>query len=311
VTYTVTLNPALDRTLHVESLVPGQSTRVRREARYAGGKGIDVSRALREMGSDSVALGLVGGFDGKELEGRLLLDGVACRFNRIANETRTNIIIHDESSGAETALLARGPEVQPSELMDFLDVLEKMPNLSFLVISGSLPPGLTPEVYSRMVAIGNERGARVVLDTAGEALRCGIQARPAVIKPNRFELAELAGKELADVRAISTYCMSLLDRVETVLASLGPEGIVMVTRREVLHARPPKVLVKSTVGAGDCAVAGFVHGLEIGEPAADALRRAVAAGTAATLNAGTGLCRCADIDVILPQVTVETKNEER
>jgi len=101
VTYTVTLNPALDRTLHVESLVPGQSTRVGHEARYAGGKGIDVSRALREMGSDSVALGLVGGFAGKELEGRLLLDGVACRFNRIANETRTNIIIHDESSGAE------------------------------------------------------------------------------------------------------------------------------------------------------------------------------------------------------------------
>jgi len=305
VIYTVTLNPALDRTLYVESLVPGQSTRIRREARYAGGKGIDVSRALREMGSDSIALGLIGGFDGKELEGRLLLAGVACRFTRIANETRTNIIIQDEPSGAETALLARGPEVQPSELMDFLDVMEKLPDMSFLIISGSLPPGLTPEVYSRMVTVGNERRARVVLDTTGDALRQGIHARPAVMKPNRFELAELAGKELADVRAVSEYSASLLDRVETVLVSMGADGIVMVTRDRVFHARPPKVTVRSTVGAGDCAVAGFVHGLAAGDSNTDALRRAVATGTAATLNPGTGLCRCADIDTILPQVTVE------
>jgi len=302
--YTVTLNPALDRTLYVESLVPGQSCRVRREARYAGGKGIDVSRALREVGSDSVALGLVGGFDGKELEGRLLLAGVACRFTHIANETRTNVIIQDESKGAETALLARGPEVQPSELMDFLDMLEKLPDMNFLVISGSLPPGLTPEVYSRMVTIGNERRARVVLDTTGDALRQGIHARPAVIKPNRFELADLAGRELADVRAISEYAKTLLDQVETVLVSMGADGIVMVTRDRVFHARPPKVTVKSTVGAGDCSVAGFVHGLVVGDSNTDALRRAVATGTAATLNAGTGLCRCADIDTILPEVTV-------
>jgi 6-phosphofructokinase 2 len=303
--YTVTLNPALDRTLYVESLTPGQTTRIRREARYAGGKGIDVSRALREMGSDNVALGLVGGFGGKELEGRLLLAGVACRFTRIANETRTNIIIHDEPSGAETALLARGPEVEPSELMDFLDVLERLPDMSFLVISGSVPPGLTPEVYCRVITIGNERGARVVLDTAGDALRQGIHARPAIIKPNRFELSELAGKVLTDVRAVAEYCASLLDRVATVLASMGPDGIVMVTERQVLHARPPKVAARGSVGAGDCSVAGFVHSLAIGELPADALRRAVAAGSAATLNAGTGLCRRADIEAILPQVTVE------
>lgn len=302
--YTVTLNPALDRTLYVESLVPGQSTRIKHEARYAGGKGIDVSRALREMGSDNVALGLIGGFDGKELEGRLLLAGVACRFTRIANETRTNIIIQDEPNGAETALLARGPEVQPSELMDFLDVLEKLPDMSFLVISGSLPPGLTPEVYCRMISIGNERGAKVVLDTSGESLRQSIRAHPSVIKPNRFELAELAGKALPDIRATVDFSSGLLDSVETVLVSMGADGILMVTRDQVLHARPPKVAVKSTVGAGDCAVAGFVHGLAVGEPAAVALRRAVAAGSAATLNPGTGLCRCADIDTILSEVTV-------
>ena len=303
--YTVTLNPALDRTLHVENLAPGQPTRIRAEARFAGGKGIDVSRALREMGSDNVALGLVGGFDGKELEGRLLLSGVACRFTHIANETRTNIIIQDESNGTETALLARGPEVQPPELMDFLDVLERSPDMSYLIISGSLPPGLTPEVYSRMITIGNERGAKVVLDTAGEALRQSIRARPTVIKPNRLELAELAGRALPDIRSIADYSLTLLEWVETVLVSMGADGILMITKSGVIHARPPEVTVKSTVGAGDCAVAGFVHGMAVGEPSVDALCRAVATGTAATLNAGTGLCRCADVEAILPQVTVE------
>jgi 1-phosphofructokinase len=303
--YTVTLNPALDRTLHVESLAPGQSARIRREARYSGGKGIDVSRALREMGTASVALGFVGGFDGKEFEGRLLLEGMACSFTRIANETRTNIIIQDEAAGVETALLARGPEVQPSELMDLITGVERLADVEYLVISGSLPPGLTPEVYRRIITIGTDKGARVILDTAGEALRQGIIARPAVIKPNRRELSELAGRELPGFRPVVEYSRTLLDRVATVLVSLGPDGIVMVTQQLVLHARPPRVEVKSTVGAGDCAVAGFVHGLVLGEPAADCLRRAVASGTAATLNPGTALCCAADIGTILSQVTVE------
>lgn len=303
--YTVTLNPALDRTLYVESLSPGQSTRIRREARYSGGKGIDVSRALLEMGTSNIALGFVGGFGGKEFEGRLLLDGVACSFTRIAGETRTNIIIQDESSGAETALLARGPEVQPNELMDFITTIEKLPDMEFLVVSGSLPLGLTPEVYRRIIDIGNNKGARTVLDTAGEALRQGLNARPTMIKPNRLELAELAGRELGDVRAIAEYCRSLRDRVEVILVSLGADGMVMTTARGVVYARPPTVRVKSTVGAGDCAVAGFVHGLARREAPTDALRRSVAAGTAATLNPGTGLCRCSDIDTIMPQVVVE------
>jgi 6-phosphofructokinase 2 len=303
--YTVTLNPALDRTLQVESFAIQQSNRIRSEARYSGGKGIDVSRALLTMGSPNVALGLVGGFDGKEFEGRLLLDGVACSFSRIAGETRTNIIIQDESSGTETALLALGPQVQPSELMDFIARLESLRDMDFLVVSGSLPPGLTPEVYRRVIEIGNNKGARTVLDTAGEALRHALHAHPSIIKPNWAEVSELAGRQLSDIREIARFCQTLREWVEIVLVSLGPDGMLMTTPKRILHARPPSVKVRSTVGAGDCAVAGFVHGLAGKEAIADALRRSVAAGTAATLNPGTGLCRSEDIAVILPQVTVE------
>jgi 6-phosphofructokinase 2 len=300
--YTVTLNPAVDRTLFVERLEPHESNRIRHEARYAGGKGIDVSRALVAMGVPTLALGFVGGFDGKEFEGRLLNEGVACEFTRISGEIRTNVIIHDEQSGQETALLAQGPEIQPVELMDFIERLERLPEARFLVVSGSLPRGLTPSVYRRIVQVGNDRGIRTVLDASGEALRHGIRARPTIIKPNRAELAELAGRELADIPDIVEFCRSLREQVGIVLVSLGPDGMLMFESGRALHARPPEVEVKSTVGAGDCAVAGFIHGLVEEESLPDCLRRAVACGTAATLNDGTGLCRPEDVEQLLGRV---------
>ncbi|MEO0085249.1 MAG: 1-phosphofructokinase [candidate division WOR-3 bacterium] len=302
--YTVTLNPALDRTIYVDSLRVGESNRIQREERFAGGKGIDVSRALVELGTPSVALGMVGGFDGKELEGRLTLEGVDCRFTRISGETRTNIIIQDLSSNTETPLLARGPTVGPHELMDFIALLESVSDLDFAIISGSLPPGLTPAVYRRIIEIATVRGARVLLDTSGEGLRQGLLARPTVIKPNRAELAEFAGRSFADIPDIVRFCRTLHDSVSTVLVSLGADGMVLVQPGRSLHARPPQVEVKSTVGAGDCSVAGFVHGMVNGRDEADCLRWAVAAGTAATLCPGTGLCRRPDIDALLPRIAV-------
>jgi len=303
--YTITLNPALDRTLFVEGMNVNGTSRIKREARYAGGKGIDVSRALVEMDVPTVAMGLVGGFDGKEFEGRLLNEGVACDFTRIAGEIRTNIIIHDESTGRESALLARGPEVQPVEIMDFVSRLEKLRAVDFLVISGSLPPGVSPAVYRRIVQVATDNDIRVLLDASGAALRHGIRSGPTVIKPNRTELAELVGKELEEPTAIVEACRELLERVRIVLVSLGADGMVMLDAERALHARPPRVEVKSTVGAGDCAVAGFLHGMVTSEDPVDCLRRAVASGTAATLNEGTGLCRCEDIDRLLPEVEVK------
>jgi len=304
VVYTVTLNPALDRTIYVETLRVHESNRIRREQRFAGGKGIDVSRALAALGTPNVALGFVGGFDGKEFEGRLLLEGVNCRFTPIAGETRTNIIIQDEATGSETPLLAQGPRVQPAELMDFVGRLEALNDVGFLVISGSLPIGLTPAVYRRLIEIALAKGARVMLDTSGEGLRQGITSGPTFIKPNRTELAELAGTDLPDIASIVRFGRTLLDRVKVVLVSLGAEGMAYVSAERVLVARPPRVEVKSTVGAGDCAVAGFVHSLLGNKPVEDSLRLAVAAGSAATMCPGTGLCRPADIAALLPGIEV-------
>ena len=303
--YTVTLNPALDRTLSVDKLRAGESSRIRAESRYAGGKGIDVSRALAGMGIPTVAMGFVGGFDGKEFEGRLLNEGVTCDFTHIAGEIRTNVVIHEDATGRETALLAPGPAVQPSELMDLVDRVERLSGFEFLVISGSLPPGLTPAVYRRLVRLGNDKDVRTVLDASGPPLREGIRSCPTIIKPNRAELTALAGTALPDEPAIVDYCLKLQDRVPIVLVSLGPDGIIMVESGRAVAARPPSVEVRSTVGAGDCAVAGFLAGMLKDDRLEDCLRRAVAAGTAATLNDATGLCRCEDVDALLPQTKVE------
>ena len=160
---------------------------------------------------------------------------------------------------------------------------------------GGIKPKETAEICRRIREI----------DASGPALREGIRACPTIIKPNRAELAGLAGTALPDERAIVDYCLKLQDRVPIVLVSLGPDGIIMVESGRATAARPPAVEVRSTVGAGDCAVAGFLAGMLKDDRLEDCLRRAVAAGTAATLNDATGLCRCEDVDTLLPQTRVE------
>ncbi|NYT02388.1 MAG: 1-phosphofructokinase, partial [Methanosarcinales archaeon] len=141
--YTVTLNPALDRTIWVDRIKEDVSNRIIKEFRYAGGKSIDVSKVLKNLGIDNVALGFVGGFPGRELEGRLLNEGIISDFIRVSGDTRTNIIIHEQETGKQIAFNARGPEIQPHELMQLIDQIESLRNPQFITIGGSLPRGLT------------------------------------------------------------------------------------------------------------------------------------------------------------------------
>ncbi|HDH52909.1 MAG TPA: 1-phosphofructokinase, partial [Nitrospirae bacterium] len=151
--YTITLNPAMDRTIRVEKIRTDDSNRIAEEQRYAGGKGIDVSRVLTTLGPVNKALGFVGGFAGEELEGRLLNEGIACDFVRISGETRTNIIVNEASTGNQTVFNARGPEIRPYELMQMIHKVEKVEGPEIVVISGSLPPGVHPEIYRKMIGI--------------------------------------------------------------------------------------------------------------------------------------------------------------
>jgi 6-phosphofructokinase 2 len=306
--YTITLNPALDRTLWIKKIREDVSNRIVSEETYAGGKGVDVSKVLKNFGMDNTALGFVAGFAGRELEGRLINEGVHCDFVRVAGETRTNIIIHEEESGKQLAFNARGPEVQPYELTQLIEKLETLPDPGFVTIGGSLPRGLNPEIYRKIITMMKARSARVVLDVDGEGLKLGLKACPNIIKPNIHEMSELVGRELNDIDEVAQGARDVNKMgVDIVLVSMGARGILLVSGDEEYLAVPPEVKVSNTIGAGDSSVAGFVFGLANGKDLKDALRYAAAAGTSTTLSQGTALCQREDFERILPQVKLITR----
>lgn len=301
--YTITLNPALDRTLWVKHIHADDSNRIEREERFAGGKGIDVSKVLATLGLTSRALGFVGGFTGEELEGLLLKEGIPFDFIRISGEIRTNIIINDMSAGTQTVLSAQGPEIRPYKLMDMIHKIEKIERPEFIIISGSLPTGVHPEIYRRIIEVARNRGAKAVLDTDGDALKIGIHACPDIIKPNVYELARLTERELNSMDDIISAARSIKEKgVKIVLVSMGAKGMLLVSENERHVAVPPKVDVKNTIGAGDASVAGFVYGLSLGKGLKESLTYAVAAGTATTLMPGTALCQKEDFLRLVPQI---------
>jgi 6-phosphofructokinase 2 len=301
--YTITLNPALDRTLWIQKVRDDVSNRILEEKSFAGGKSVDVSKVLKNLGVDNIALGFVGGFAGRELEGRLLNEGIETDFVRVSGETRTNIIIHETDTGKQLAFNARGPEIKPDELMQFIEQLEKLPCGDVVAIGGSIPLGVSPEIYRKIISLVKKCQAKVVLDVDGEALRQGIKAHPNVIKPNIHELSELAGRELKGLDDVVTAARSINQQgVEIVLVSMGAKGILLVSDGQQYLAVPPNVNVESTIGAGDSSVAGFVFGLVQGKDLKQCLIYAVAAGTATTLRQGTALCQKDDFERIVPLV---------
>jgi 6-phosphofructokinase 2 len=303
--YTITLNPALDRTIWIQKVRDDVSNRILEEKSFAGGKSVDVSKVLKNLGVDNIALGFVGGFAGRELEGRLLNEGIETDFVRVSGETRTNIIIHETDTGKQLAFNARGPEIKPDELMQFIEQLERLPCGEVVAIGGSIPLGVSPEIYRKIISLVKKCQAKVVLDVDGEALRQGIKAHPNVIKPNIHELSELAGRELKGLDDVVSAARSINQQgVEIVLVSMGAKGILLVSDGQQYLAVPPNVNVESTIGAGDSSVAGFVFGLVQGRDLKQCLIYAVAAGTATTLRQGTALCQKDDFERIVPQVSI-------
>jgi|YelNatPaOPRAMG01_1025707.scaffolds.fasta_scaffold06600_9 6-phosphofructokinase 2 len=299
--YTITLNPALDRTIWLDELKVDDTNRITKEEKYAGGKGIDVSRVLINFGVPSVAIGFVGGFAGLEIEGLLINEGVNFDFVKISEETRTNIIINTNEK--QIIISAKGPTIPPFELTKLMDKVNNLDNPSYVVISGSLPEGLKPAVYSKIIDIAKSRSATVVLDTDGEALKFNISHKPHIIKPNRHELSRVIGRSLESVEDVVIAAKEVNRMgIEIVLVSMGKDGIVYVSQNKVMHATPPTVKVINTIGAGDSSVAGFIYAKHMGFSEEDALKYAVAAGTATTLKPGTALATLEDALKIVEQV---------
>ncbi len=303
---TVTLNPSLDEHITVNGLVVDETNRFVRRHRYAGGKGIDVSRAINEMGGITVAYGFIGGLNGRALEILLDQEGVLFSFTPIKQETRTNFIITDTKTSQQTRLGAPGPHISKGELERFVNKLTNIrPRPDLLVASGSVPPGVPVSIYYDIITQAKSLGVRTVLDSEGKWLKEGMKAKPYLIKPNVHEAEGMLGKGLPTEEAIVEAAFEIVAMgIEIVAISRGKDGVIAASRESVVKAVPPPVRVGSTVGAGDCAMAGLALKLAYGEPLAEACRLAVAMGTACVLTAGTELCHRADVERLLPQITV-------
>ncbi len=304
---TITLNPSLDQHLTVDGLVVDGPNRWSRLHRYAGGKGIDVSRAIYEMGGRTIAYGFIGGTVGRAVEIFLDEEGVPFSFTPIMGETRTNFIITDSKTGHQTRIDAPGPHITKDEFARFRRKMQRVrPSPDLIVMGGSAPPGVPNNVYYSITTEAKKYGVRAILDADGQWLAEGIKAKPYLIKPNVREAAELLKRELPDEAAIIKAARDIVEKgIEIAVISRGKDGIIAATKDTVLKVTPPEVKVKSAVGAGDCTIAGLALKLAGEEPLTKACRLAVALGTAAVLTPGTELARREDVEELLPQIKVQ------
>jgi len=303
---TITLNPTIDRTITVYGLHLDEANRWTSLRLYAGGKGIDVSRAIHEMGGKTVAYGFIGGATGRTVEILLDEEGVPFSFTPIQQETRTNFIIADTKNAKQTRIDAPGPRISKRELERFKHKIERIdPKPELMVIGGSVPPGIPNDIYYDTVTGCRKHKIRCVLDSAGQWLKEGIKAKPYLVKPNVHEAEELLNTELTTEEAVIKAALDLVEMgIEIATISRGKDGIIAATKQTIVKAVPPAVKVVSAVGAGDCTIAGLALKLAYGEPLIDACRLAVAMGAAAVLTPGTELCHRADVKKILPKVKV-------
>ncbi len=301
---TITLNPSLDEHITVHGLVVEEANRWDRLRRYAGGKGIAVSRAIHEMSGVSIAYGFIGGPNGRVVEILLDEEGVPFSFTPIKEETRTNFIITDTKTSQQTRIDAPGPHISSRELGRFARKLRTLhPGPDLMAAGGSAPPGVPVSIYYDIVMEAKGFGVRTILDSAGRWLEEGIRAKPYLIKPNVHEAEVLLGRELPTEEAIVEAALDLVEMgIEVVVISRGKEGIIAATKGSLFKAVPPPVKVRSAVGAGDCTIAGLALKLAHRRSLIEACRLAVAMGTAAVLTPGTELCRRTDVERLLPQV---------
>jgi 1-phosphofructokinase len=287
---TVTLNPSLDRTLHVKSLRRGEVQRALHADTDPGGKGVNVARALSAHGTPVVTVLPVGGSTGFALTAQLTEAGVDHVAVPGSSGTRANVSIV-EPDGTTTKINEQGVALTPRELAAVTEaVIDRIGPGDWVVTAGSIAPGQDPEVYAAIGRAVREVGARWAVDTSGVALSASLTARPDLVKPNREELSEVLGFELRTLTDVVEACRGVVNgNGLTVLCSLGPAGAVLVDREGAWHATGPEVRVENTVGAGDALLAGYLHGLTVDGTTAAGLRAGVAWATAAVTTPGTGV----------------------
>lgn len=294
---TLTMNPTVDMSADIDHVVAGRKLRCASPRREPGGGGINVSRALRNLGGESAAVYPAGGEMGDLL--RRLLDGEGIDHIpvTIAGETRENVNIMETATGRQFRFGMPGPELREKEWRGCIDAVVRMePAEAYVVASGSLPPGVPDDFYAALARAVKEAGGWFVLDAPGEALAAAVEEGVYLVKPNMREFRRLACREIDCDEEQEAAAREIVERggAEVLVVSQGAAGVLVATGHGCVRFRSPVVPVRSRVGAGDSMVAGMVSSLALGNALEEAVRFGVAAGAAAVMTPGTELCRGED-----------------
>ena len=301
---TVTLNPALDKTVEIPDFSLDAVNRITAMRTDPGGKGLNVSKVIAKLGGTSTAVGVLGGTTGRRIADAMDALGIACQFTFVDGETRTNLKVIDPARHTNTDLNEPGLTVDQETLDHMRDALvAAIRPGDIVVLSGSLPKGAPVDTYGSWTAACRTAGARVFLDADGEPLAHGLAAKPYLAKPNNHELSRLTGRALETADDLLAAARTLIaDGVERVVVSMGGDGALFVSADGAYRAEGLRVPVGSTVGAGDSMVAALAYAAEQGMADADTVRLAVATSAANVMCSGSQAAERSAVDELLPHV---------
>ena len=280
--YTLTLNPSIDYVLRIDEFLDGETLRSNSEEKYPGGKGIMVSKLLKNLGEKSVNIGFLGGFTGDFIRKKLNDLGIEEDFTIIEDDSRINVKLKYET---ETEINAQGPQIKEEEIEEFLNYLDQLQEDDFVIISGSIPKSLVDDFYRVIVNLLEMNNVRFALDTSGKKLFKLSSYKPFLVKPNKKELEEIFDDEIDSDEKIVKYARKLIDQgAENVIVSLGKDGSIFVDNSVAYKAKPIEGKLINSVGSGDSMVAGYIYGYMKGLSKIDSYKLAVSCGSATAFS---------------------------
>jgi 6-phosphofructokinase 2 len=304
---TLTMNPAIDTSVSVERMVTDHKMRCLKTRRDPGGGGINVARTLKRFGAEPLAIFPMGGASGLMLEHLVAAEGVRHQSFVIEHDCRANFTANEIKSNAQYRFVLPGPTLNEEEWNAGLGLMTQAASSGYAVASGSLPRGVPEDFYARVARnLSVLGGAKLVLDTSGPPLKHALDLGVFLVKPSLSEFSDLLNESNPDQTACLAAARNLVvnGKAEIVALTLGADGAMLVSREVALHAKPPPVTVRGTVGAGDSFLGLLVLSIARGLSLHDAFREAVAAGSAALLSPGTGLCTPDDVAQLVGQVQI-------
>jgi len=296
---TITFNPAIDKSTSINALIPEKKLKCTPPVFEPGGGGINVARAIKKLGGNATAIYFAGGYSGKFLNQLLDHDEINSIVIETKQHSRENLIVLDTSANLQYRFGMPGPVIEENEWKQCLELIEKITDAEYIVASGSLPAGVPTDIFARIADIAKTKKAKFIVDTSGDALKYAVNEGVYLLKPNLGELSSLAGKEeLKGNEEVVDVARDLINKgkCEVIVVSMGAAGALLITKNEVHQIITPPVKKNSTVGAGDSMVAGMILSLSRQKTLLEAVQYGVACGTAATMNAGTQLCKLEDVE---------------